>query len=62
MKFIKQEHDENNINYRYYLSKINIENKDFLVRSVIKTIDNNRYYDHKLTDINKERLNIPLDV
>ena len=43
--------------YEYYLCGLKIENKDYTVKAVVaKTLDGKRYYDHKLTDIEKSQL------
>lgn len=43
--------------YEYYLCGLKIENKDYTVKAVVaKTLDGKRYYDHKLTDIEKGQL------
>ncbi len=48
--------------YQYYVSGLRIDNVDYTIKSVI-AIDNNgnRYYDHKLTEIEKGKLLDELD-
>lgn len=43
--------------YEYYLCGLKIGNDDYTVKAVVaKTLDGQRYYDHKLTDIEKGKL------
>jgi hypothetical protein len=42
--------------FRYYLSKINIDGNEFIVKSLVSIAnDGKRYYDHRLTAIEKIR-------
>ena len=42
--------------YDYYVCGLRIGNEDYTVKSVISNIDGKRYYDHKLTAIEKGRV------
>jgi hypothetical protein len=40
--------------YRYYLSKISVDSEEFLVKSLVSIAnDGKRYYDHRLTELEK---------